>query len=133
MSDSVRPHRWQPIRLPRPWDSPGKNTGVGCHFFLHTWRQIQEKFSFSTIFPKSNLYLSLLLPTFSRETNHFFTHPPSTQYAAGNGLTWAHKALNNHEEETEPCQGGTTSGEVKCTHALLSPKSTGLSPYLGVT
>ena len=34
MSDSVRPHRWQPIRLPRPWDSPGKNTGVGCHFLL---------------------------------------------------------------------------------------------------
>ena len=29
MSDSVRPHRWQPTRLPRPWDSPGKNTGVG--------------------------------------------------------------------------------------------------------
>ena len=34
MSDSVRPQRWQPIRLPRPWDSPGKNTGVGCHFLL---------------------------------------------------------------------------------------------------
>ena len=28
------PHRWQPTRLPRPWDSPGKNTGVGCHFLL---------------------------------------------------------------------------------------------------
>ena len=34
MSDSVRPHRWQPTRLCHPWDSPGKNTGVGCHFFL---------------------------------------------------------------------------------------------------
>ena len=34
MSDSVRPHRWQPTRLPCPWDSPGKNTGVGCHFRL---------------------------------------------------------------------------------------------------
>ena len=34
MSDSVRPHRWQPIRLCRPWDSPGKNAGVGCHFLL---------------------------------------------------------------------------------------------------
>ena len=31
---SVRPHRRQPTRLPRPWDSPGKNTGVGCHFLL---------------------------------------------------------------------------------------------------
>ena len=34
MSDSVRPHRWQPTRLPRPWGSPGKDTGVGCHFLL---------------------------------------------------------------------------------------------------
>ena len=31
---TLRPHRRQPTRLPRPWDSPGKNTGVGCHFLL---------------------------------------------------------------------------------------------------
>ena len=30
----MRPHRRQPTKLPRPWDSPGKNTGVGCHFLL---------------------------------------------------------------------------------------------------
>ena len=34
VSDSVWAHRRQPTRLPRPWDSPGKNTGVGCHFLL---------------------------------------------------------------------------------------------------
>ena len=34
VSGSVWPHRRQPTRLPRPWDSPGKNTGVGCHFLL---------------------------------------------------------------------------------------------------
>ena len=34
MSNSVRPHRWQRTRLPRPWDSPGKNAGVGCHVLL---------------------------------------------------------------------------------------------------
>ena len=34
MSDSVRTQRRQPTRLPRPLDSPGKNTGVGCHFLL---------------------------------------------------------------------------------------------------
>ena len=32
VSDSVQPHRRQPTRLPRPWDSPGKNTRAGCHF-----------------------------------------------------------------------------------------------------
>ena len=34
MSDSVRTQRWQATRLPHPWDFPGKNTGVGCHFLL---------------------------------------------------------------------------------------------------
>ena len=34
MSDPVQPHRWQLTRLPGPWDSQGKNTGVGCHFLL---------------------------------------------------------------------------------------------------
>ena len=34
VSDSVRPHRRQPTRFLCPWDSPGKNTGVGCHFLL---------------------------------------------------------------------------------------------------
>ena len=34
---TVRPHRRQPTRLPRPWDSPGKNTGVGCHFLLQCY------------------------------------------------------------------------------------------------
>ena len=42
MSDSVRPHRRQPTRLPRPWDSPGKNTGVGCHFLLQCMNMKSE-------------------------------------------------------------------------------------------
>ena len=41
MSDSVRSHRRQPTRLPRPWDS-GKNTGVGCHFLLHCMKVKSE-------------------------------------------------------------------------------------------
>ena len=42
MSDSVRPHRWQPTRLHCPWDSPGKNTGVGCHFLLQCMKVKSE-------------------------------------------------------------------------------------------
>ena len=38
----MRPHRRQPTRLPRPWDSPGKNTGVGCHFFLQCMKVKSE-------------------------------------------------------------------------------------------
>ena len=39
---TVRPHRRQPTRLPCPWDSPGKNTGVGCHFFLQCMKVKSE-------------------------------------------------------------------------------------------
>ena len=42
MSNSVRPHRRQPTRLPRPWDSPGKNTGVGCHSLLQRMKVKSE-------------------------------------------------------------------------------------------
>ena len=42
MSSSVRPHRGQPTRLLRPWDSPGKNTGVGCHFLLQCVKVTRE-------------------------------------------------------------------------------------------
>ena len=42
MSDSVRPHRRQPTRIPGPWDSPGKNTGVGCHFLLQCMKVKSE-------------------------------------------------------------------------------------------
>ena len=43
MSDSVRPHRRQPTRLLCPWDSPGKNTGVGCHFLLQCMKVKSER------------------------------------------------------------------------------------------
>ena len=42
VSDSVQPQRQQPTRLPSPWDSPGKNTGVGCHFLLQCMKVKSE-------------------------------------------------------------------------------------------
>ena len=39
---TLRPHRRQPTRLPHPWDSPGKNTGVGCHFLLQCMKVKRE-------------------------------------------------------------------------------------------
>ena len=42
MTNSVRPHRRQPTRFPHPWDSPGKNTGVGCHFLLQCMKVKNE-------------------------------------------------------------------------------------------
>ena len=43
VSDSVRPHRRQPTRLPHPWDSPGKNPGLGCHFLLQCMEVKNER------------------------------------------------------------------------------------------
>ena len=42
MSNSVQPHRWQPTGLPHPWDSPGKNAGVGCRFLLQCMKVKSE-------------------------------------------------------------------------------------------
>ena len=53
MSDSVRPHRRQPTRLPCPWNAPGKNTGMGCHFLLQCMKV------------KSESEITLLCPTLS--------------------------------------------------------------------
>ena len=39
---TLRPLRWHPTRLLRPWDSPGKNTGVGCHFLLQCMKVKSE-------------------------------------------------------------------------------------------
>ena len=43
MSDPVGPQRWQPTRLRHPWDSSGKNTGVGCHFLLQCRKVKSER------------------------------------------------------------------------------------------
>ena len=42
VSNSVRPHRRQPARLICPWDSPGNNTGLGCHFLLQCMKVKSE-------------------------------------------------------------------------------------------
>ena len=55
MSDSVRPHRWQPTRLPCPWDSPGKNTGLGCYLLLQCTKAKSES-------EVTQLYLTLSDP-----------------------------------------------------------------------
>ena len=56
MSKSVRPHRQQPTRLLHPWDSPGKNTGVGCHFLLQ-WMKVKSENEVAQC-PNSILYIN---------------------------------------------------------------------------
>ena len=55
VSDSVRPHRGQPTRLCHPCDSPGKNTGVGCHFLLQCMKVKSEREVAQSCLTLSNL------------------------------------------------------------------------------
>ena len=60
MSNSVRSHRRQPTRLRRPWDSPGKSTGVGCHCLLrNTYCYIQKITSNILLYSIENFYFVL--------------------------------------------------------------------------
>ena len=61
MSDSVQPHRRQPTRLPRRWDSPGKNTGVGCHFLLQCMK-VKSQSEVAQSCPTLNDHMDCSLP-----------------------------------------------------------------------
>ena len=61
MSNSVQPHRQEPTRLPRPWDSPGKNTGVGCNFLLQ-FRKVKSESEVPQSCPTLSDHMDCSLP-----------------------------------------------------------------------
>ena len=67
VSDSVRPQRWQPTTLRRPWDSPGKHTGVGCHFLLQCMKVKSESEVAQSATPWTAAYQAPLSMGFSKE------------------------------------------------------------------
>ena len=69
MSNSVQPHRQQPTRLTGPWGSPGKNTGVGCHFLLQCMK------------PKSESEVAQSCPTLATPWTAAYQAPPSTGFS----------------------------------------------------
>ena len=64
MSDSVQSHRWQPTRLRCLWDSPGKNTEVGCHFLLQCMK-VKSESEVAQSCPTLNNPIDCNLPGFS--------------------------------------------------------------------
>ena len=83
MSDSVRPHRWQPTRLPHPWGSPGKNTGVGCHFLLQCMKVKGKSLSHVRLFatPWTTAYQAPPSMGFSRQEYWSGLPVPSTSWS----------------------------------------------------
>ena len=57
----MRRHRRQPTRLPGPWDSPGKNTGVGCHFLLQCMK-VKSESEVAQLFPTLSNPMDCSLP-----------------------------------------------------------------------
>jgi len=86
VADSVRPHRWQPTRLPHPWDSPGKNTAVGCHFLLQCMKVKSEMKLLSPIqllaTPRTAAYQAPPSMGFSRQEYWSEVPLPSPEFQA---------------------------------------------------
>ena len=57
VSDSSRPHGLQPTRLLRPWDFPGKSTGVGCHCLLRYWHYLSYLYNRAKFHIDCNAFL----------------------------------------------------------------------------
>ena len=102
MSDSVRSHRQQPTRLPHPWDSPGKNTGLGRHFLLLCMKV------------KSESEVAQSCPTLSDPWTAAHQAPPSMGFSRGEDWSGVplpspgDAALSSNKtwdwkQETEPC------------------------------
>ena len=96
VSDSVRSHRRKPTRLPRPWDSPGKSTGVGCHFLLQCMKV------------KSESEVAQLCPTLSDPMDCAFQAPPSVgfsrqEYWSGVPLPSPLHVLGENSTNDHPC------------------------------
>ena len=94
MSDSVQPQRWQPTRLPRPWDSPGKNTGVGCHFLLRCMKVRSEsevaQSCLTLVTPWTAAYQAPPSMGFSRQEDWSGVPLPSPLYSP-----WGHKRVRH--------------------------------------
>ena len=114
MSDSVRPQRQQPTRLPHPRDSPGKNTGVGCHFLLQCMKVKSESEvaqSFPTLgdpmdcslpgssvhgFSRQEYWSGVPLPSPISLFESFLNKSPWTQNEIQ--LYWLLRAKNHHHQ-----------------------------------
>ena len=98
MSDSVRPHRQQPTRLHHPWDSPGKNTGVGCHCLLQCWKVTVKSLNRVRLFatPCTAAYQAPPSMGFSRQEHWSGLPLPSPMHGSENESEVAQSCLTLH-------------------------------------
>ena len=111
MSDSVRPHRGQPTRLPRPWDSPGQeHCGVGCHFLLQCMKV-------KSVYSPTYIYIFSMMPW---ENTHFLL---IFMYRLSNTFTWD---TQSHITTYSYCSYDQVNGPL-----AIEPKKSVSYPVLG--
>ena len=109
MSNSVRPHKWQPIRLHCPWDSPGKNTGLGCHFFLQCMKVKSE---------------SEVVQSYPTLCDPMDCSPPGSSKSTGMGC----HCLSVDENLVSQCKRGMENLHLSQIWGLLTGKNISESP-----
>ena len=100
VSDSVRPHRRQPTRLLSSWDSPGKNTGMGCHFLLLTSLHRNDINVNSQHLVR---YFSSLIRQYSLTTVNFHTHTALFAYNVFHLIYAQRTLLLSRFSRVQPC------------------------------
>ena len=112
MSDSVQPLRRQPTRLPRPWGSPGKNTGVGFHFLLQCMQVKVKVKSLSHVRPSATPWTAAcqapLSMGFSRQ--EYWSGVPLPSLLQSNAA--ASKSLQSCPTLCYPIDGGPPGSPV---------------------
>ena len=103
MSDSVWPHWWQPTRLLCPWDSPGKNIGVGCHFLLQHWKFGVLNAGLPGSTPKAEVFKKWPLSPFKKKKNCLHKNWPMRAciYMVPRVLTCTDLYNCHHKENTQ--------------------------------
>ena len=112
MSDSVRPQRRQPTRLPHPWDFPGKNTGVGCHFLLQCMKVKVKVKSLSRVWLLATPWTAA------------YQAPPSTGFSRQEYWSGVPVPPPSYQTATTP-QGRTLRKLRMWKHRILVPESWG--------
>ena len=105
MSDSVQPHRWQPTRLPDPWDSPGKNIGVGCHFPLQC-RKVKSESEDAQSYPTLSDPMDCRLPGSSV---HGIFQARVLEWGATAFSKVSYYLISNYNTKTQSSRKQTTS------------------------
>ena len=126
----MRPHRQQLTRLPRPWDSPGKNTGVGCHFLLQCMKVKVKSLSHVRLLvtPWTAAYQGPPSMGFSRQ--EYWSGVPLPSPIPGTYYAINTRMFNYHYNCLQICAYSTHHQNV----FILSPKSLlNLNPHLDFT